>query len=78
MRTGPTPGASVISIVPSEETTLATTQYSKTPAGTLIVLPMVNHDNNQHAPNENLRLQNLWDGIELYATVMAELGKTWK
>ena len=26
---------------------------------------MVNHDNNQHGPDENLRLQNLWEGIEL-------------
>lgn len=31
-----------------------------------IVLPIVNHDNNQHAANENLRLQNLWDGIEIF------------
>lgn len=27
-------------------------------------VPIVNHDNSQHAPNENLRLKNLWDGIE--------------
>ena len=43
----------------------------------LIVLPMVNHDNSQHAPNENLRIQNLWDGIELYAAVIAGLGADW-
>ncbi len=43
----------------------------------LIVLPMVNHDNNQHAPDENLRLQNLWNGIDLYASVMARLGELW-
>ena len=36
----------------------------------LIVLPIVNHDNNQHAANENLRLQNLWDGLELFAAVI--------
>jgi acetylornithine deacetylase/succinyl-diaminopimelate desuccinylase-like protein len=34
----------------------------------------VNHDNNQHAANENLRLQNLWDGIEVYAMIMSRLG----
>ena len=28
-------------------------------------VPIVNHDNSQHAPNENLRLKNLWDGIEM-------------
>lgn len=40
----------------------------------LVVVPMVNHDNNQHAPNENLRLENLWQGIEIYAALMARFG----
>ena len=31
---------------------------------------LVNHDNNQHGPDENLRLQNLWEGIELLAAIM--------
>ena len=35
-----------------------------------LVLPLVNHDNNQHAANENLRLANLWYGIELMASVL--------
>jgi acetylornithine deacetylase/succinyl-diaminopimelate desuccinylase-like protein len=39
----------------------------------VIGLPVVNHDNNQHAANENLRLQNLWDGISTYAALMATL-----
>jgi acetylornithine deacetylase/succinyl-diaminopimelate desuccinylase-like protein len=43
----------------------------------LVFLPIANHDDNQHAANENLRLQNLWDGIELFGGVMAELGHTW-
>ena len=33
-------------------------------------VPIANYDNNQHAENENLRLQNLWDGIETYAALM--------
>jgi acetylornithine deacetylase/succinyl-diaminopimelate desuccinylase-like protein len=34
------------------------------PLGTrTIVIPIGNHDNNQHSYNENLRIQNLWDGI---------------
>lgn len=37
----------------------------------LIGIPTVNHDNNQHAANENLRIQNLWDGIEVFAAVMS-------
>jgi acetylornithine deacetylase/succinyl-diaminopimelate desuccinylase-like protein len=44
----------------------------------LIVLPIVNHDNNQHAANENLRMQNLFDGIDVYAGVLARLGGYWK
>jgi acetylornithine deacetylase/succinyl-diaminopimelate desuccinylase-like protein len=40
----------------------------------VVGLPIVNHDNNQHAANENVRLQNLWDGIELFAAVLARLG----
>jgi len=39
----------------------------------VIGLPIVNHDNNQHAANENQRLQNLWDGIEIYAAMLAGL-----
>jgi acetylornithine deacetylase/succinyl-diaminopimelate desuccinylase-like protein len=41
----------------------------------VIGVPIVNHDNNQHGINENLRLQNLWDGIEVFAELMADLGK---
>ena len=40
----------------------------------VIGLPIANHDNNQHAANENLRLRNLWDGIEVYAALLARLG----
>jgi acetylornithine deacetylase/succinyl-diaminopimelate desuccinylase-like protein len=39
----------------------------------VIGLPIVNHDNNQHAANENLRLKNLWDGIETYAAMLGSL-----
>ncbi len=41
-------------------------------------LPIANHDDNQHAANENLRIGNLWDGIELYAALMAYLGERWR
>jgi acetylornithine deacetylase/succinyl-diaminopimelate desuccinylase-like protein len=36
-----------------------------------ITVPIANHDNNQHSSNENLRLQNLWDGIETMAALLA-------
>jgi acetylornithine deacetylase/succinyl-diaminopimelate desuccinylase-like protein len=35
-----------------------------------ITVPIANYDNNQHAENENIRLQNLWDGIEVFAALM--------
>ena len=38
---------------------------------TTITVPIANYDNNQHAENENLRLQNLWDGVEILAAIMA-------
>ena len=36
----------------------------------LITVPIVNSDNNQHAENENVQVQFLWDGIETYAALM--------
>lgn len=43
------------------------TDILKTPA---IGIPIANHDNNQHSANENIRLQNLWDGIETMAALL--------
>ncbi len=36
----------------------------------IIGLPIANHDNNQHQPDENLRIGNLWTGIETYAAIL--------
>jgi acetylornithine deacetylase/succinyl-diaminopimelate desuccinylase-like protein len=35
-----------------------------------IIVPVANHDNNQHAANENLRIANLWYAMELYAAIL--------
>ncbi len=35
-----------------------------------ITVPIANHDNNQHAENENIRIRNLWNGIETMAAIM--------
>jgi acetylornithine deacetylase/succinyl-diaminopimelate desuccinylase-like protein len=43
----------------------------------VINLPIANYDDNQHAADENLRVGNLWDGIELYAGLLAGIGKFW-
>jgi acetylornithine deacetylase/succinyl-diaminopimelate desuccinylase-like protein len=41
----------------------------------IIVLPLANHDNNQHGENENLRLQNLWDAMAVYGVVLSKFGE---
>jgi acetylornithine deacetylase/succinyl-diaminopimelate desuccinylase-like protein len=43
----------------------------------MVSLPIANYDDNQHAANENLRIKNLWDGIELYAALLAGIGERW-
>jgi acetylornithine deacetylase/succinyl-diaminopimelate desuccinylase-like protein len=43
----------------------------------VVLLPIANHDNSQHASDENLRLRNLWDGIATFAVVISELGSDW-
>lgn len=41
-----------------------------------IGIPIVNHDNNEHQPNGNLRIGHLWTGIETFvALVMMEEDK---
>ena len=40
----------------------------------IVLLPIANHDNNQHGRNENLRLKNLFDAIAIYAAVIAAYG----
>jgi len=36
-----------------------------------VVIPTVNHDNNQHAENENVRVGNLFRGAQILAAVAA-------
>src|SRR5690242_1594990 len=38
-----------------------------------IGVPIVNYDNHQHSADENLRLGNLWRGMEIYGAVLADL-----
>ncbi len=36
----------------------------------VVVLPIANHDNNQHSADENIRVANIWYGIDLWATLL--------
>jgi acetylornithine deacetylase/succinyl-diaminopimelate desuccinylase-like protein len=69
-------GAPIVA-VPTLGGSLPTHLFGEVLRTPLIVLPIVNHDNSQHAADENLRLQNLFDGIEVYAGVLARLGHNW-
>jgi acetylornithine deacetylase/succinyl-diaminopimelate desuccinylase-like protein len=35
-----------------------------------LILPIANHDNGQHGPDENLRIGNLWYGIDVFAALL--------
>ncbi|MCB1057623.1 MAG: M20/M25/M40 family metallo-hydrolase [Acidobacteria bacterium] len=37
----------------------------------LVIVPIANYDDNQHGPDENLRLGNLWYGIDLMGAVFS-------
>jgi acetylornithine deacetylase/succinyl-diaminopimelate desuccinylase-like protein len=36
-----------------------------------IGVPIANHDNNQHSADENLRVQNLWDGVAVMKALLS-------
>ena len=49
---------------------LPLTSVERPPGTRTIVIPIGNHDNNQHSFDENLRIQKLRDGIELMAALL--------
>ncbi len=63
--------------VPTLGGSLPTGIIERTLGVPLVIFPIANHDNNQHAKDENLRLQNLWDGIEAFAAIMTRLEAHW-
>lgn len=63
--------------VPTLGGSLPTATIERTLGVPLVIFPIANHDDNQHAKDENLRLQNLWDGIEAYAAIMTRLDAHW-
>lgn len=44
--------------------TLPTSPFINTLEVPAVIIPLVNSDNNQHSPNENLRLGNYFDGVK--------------
>lgn len=59
-----------IVLMPSMGGSLPLYVFDKILKTSTITVPIANHDNNQHAENENIRIKNLWDGIETYVALM--------
>ncbi len=57
-------------LIPNMGGSLPLYLFEKYLKATTITVPVANHDNNQHAENENIRLLNLWNGIETMAALM--------
>ncbi|HEY7930116.1 MAG TPA: M20/M25/M40 family metallo-hydrolase [Steroidobacteraceae bacterium] len=66
-------GAGPLVLMPMMGASVPMFLFAQTLDVPVVGLPIVNHDDSQHAPDENLRLQNLWDGIQTYAAVMGTL-----
>ena len=63
------PGSLVIA--PGMGGTLPLSLFTEVAQKPAIIVPVANHDNNQHAPDENLRIANLWYAIDLYGALLA-------
>ena len=59
-----------IVLMPTSGGTLPLFLFEKYLAAKTLTVSINNHDNNQHAENENIRLQNFWNGIETMASLM--------
>jgi acetylornithine deacetylase/succinyl-diaminopimelate desuccinylase-like protein len=63
-------GSGSLVVAPGMGGTLPLYLFTEVAGKPAIVVPVANHDNNQHAPDENLRIANLWYAIDLYAQLM--------
>jgi acetylornithine deacetylase/succinyl-diaminopimelate desuccinylase-like protein len=62
-------GEGALIVAPGMGGTLPLYLFTDVAGKPAIVVPVANHDNNQHAPDENLRIANLWYAIDLYAAL---------
>jgi len=66
-----------VRIVPLMGGSLPISSIGEVLGAPFVILPIVNADNNQHAPNENLRMKEFRQGIGLYAALLAQIGVGW-
>jgi acetylornithine deacetylase/succinyl-diaminopimelate desuccinylase-like protein len=57
-------------LLPSLGGSLPLYLFTKRPGVPVVIVPIANHDDNQHAADENLRLANLWYGVDLMASIL--------
>jgi hypothetical protein len=57
-------------LIPSMGGSLPLYLFEKILQASVITVPVVNYDNNQHAENENVQMKFLWEGIETIAAIM--------
>lgn len=63
-------GKDALILLPGMGGTLPLYLFTDVAGKPAIIVPVANHDNNQHAPDENLRIANLWYAIDLYAALL--------
>jgi acetylornithine deacetylase/succinyl-diaminopimelate desuccinylase-like protein len=63
-------GAESLLIAPGMGGTLPFNLFTDVAGKPAVIVPIANHDNNQHGANENLRIANLWYAIDLYAALL--------
>jgi len=63
-------GAGSLVLAPALGGTLPLHLFTDVAGKPALIVPVANHDNNQHAPDENLRIANLWYAIDLYAALL--------
>jgi acetylornithine deacetylase/succinyl-diaminopimelate desuccinylase-like protein len=63
-------GQGALVVAPGMGGTLPLFLFTDVAGKPAVVVPVANHDNNQHAPDENLRIANLWYAVDLYAALM--------
>jgi acetylornithine deacetylase/succinyl-diaminopimelate desuccinylase-like protein len=73
---GPATGGTLV-VMPALGGSIPMELFDRVLGVPIALFPIANHDNNQHGPNENLRVRNLREGIALYAALLSGLGAAW-
>jgi acetylornithine deacetylase/succinyl-diaminopimelate desuccinylase-like protein len=73
---GPATGGTLV-VMPALGGSIPMELFDRVLGVPIALFPIANHDNNQHGPNENLRIRNLRDGIAMHAALLSGLGAAW-